>query len=484
VYRRLLKKGATMSGIVVRTLNGGTTRVSIEALQAFRAGFRGTLLVAGDGAYDEQRRIWNAMIDRHPALIARCTGTADVIAAVRLAREHQLLCSVRGGGHNIAGLAVCDGGLMIDLSPMRGVWVDPVERTVRAQAGCTLGDVDRETQLHGQAAVLGFVSATGIAGLTTGGGFGYLSRRHGWTSDTVLSMEVVTAEGTVVTCSADEHPELFWCLRGGSGNFGIVTSFEYRTYPVGPTVLGGMIAWRADQAPEVLRAYAELSARAPRELTMVALMRIAPPAPWLPAEIHGEAMVGILCCHTGKLDEAEAFLAPLRAVASPVADILQPRPYVQMQSLLDATQPKGRRYYWKSEYLPGLEPALLDEYRARAARIVSPHSAIILFQLGGAIADLPADHSAAGNRDAAYVLNITGAWESRADDAANIAWARESWEALRRFSTGGVYVNFLTDDEGADRVAAAYGTAIVEKLAALKKKYDPMNLFRHTKPFA
>jgi FAD/FMN-containing dehydrogenase len=473
----------TDAGLELRTLNDRTITLATEALQAFRAGFRGAVLTERDAGYDEQRAIWNAMIDRRPGMIARCTGTADVVAAVKFAHANELLVSVRGGGHNIAGLAVCQGGLMIDLSPMRGVWVDPAGHTVRAQAGCTLGDVDRETQLHGEAAVLGFVSATGIAGLTTGGGFGYLTRKHGWTCDNLISMEVVTADGTIVRASDTENAELFWCLRGGSGNFGIVTSFEYKTFPVGPTILGGMIAWRAEEAPEVLRLYRELSAKAPRELTLVTMMRIAPPAPWLPKEIHGKPMIGVLACYTGKVADGEKLVAPLRALGKPVADILVPRPYAQMQGLLDATQPKGRRYYWKSEYLAELGPELFDLFRERAAAISSPHSAVIFFQIGGAIGELPADHSPVGNRDAAYVLNIAASWDAAADDAKNVEWARDSWKQLKRFSTGGVYVNFLTEDEGADRTAAAYGKPTLEKLAALKKKYDPTNLFRHTKTF-
>jgi FAD/FMN-containing dehydrogenase len=466
----------------VRTLDEGTTTLSPEVLTTFRAAFRGQVLTPTDAGYDEQRKIWNGMIDRRPGLIVRCTGTADVVAAVKLARDHQLLSSVRGGGHNIAGLAVADGGLMIDLSPMRGVFVDPAARVVRAQGGCLLGDVDRETQLHGQAAVLGFVSATGIAGLTTGGGFGYLTRQYGWTCDNVISMEVVTADGAVMKTSATEHAELFWCLRGGSGNFGIVTAFEYRTVPLGPTVLGGLMAWPADRAEEVLRCFREIASHSPRQLTLVSLMRLAPPAPWLPKEIHGKPMIGVLAFHDGAIGDGEALIAPLRALA-PIADIVTARPYAQLQSLLDAQNPKGRRYYRKSEYLAALGDDLLAEYRARAATITSPHSAVILFQLGGALNELPADHSPMGNRETQFVLNIAGAWDAAADDATHVGWARESWEALRRYSTGGVYVNFLTDDEGADRVAAAYGTATFEKLAALKRRYDPTNLFRHTKRF-
>jgi FAD/FMN-containing dehydrogenase len=458
--------------------------LSPEALAAFKAGFRGATLTAADPAYDATRRIWNAMIDRRPGLILRCTGAADVVQAVKFVRQHRLLSSVRGGGHNIAGLAVCEGGVMIDLSLMRAVWVDAAGRTARAQAGCTLGDVDRETQLHGLAAVMGFASGTGIAGLTVGGGFGYLTRRLGWTCDNVASMDVVTAAGETVRASASENADLFWALRGGGGNFGIVTSFEYRLIPVGPEILGGAIAWRGEDAPEILRAFAEFSATAPRELTLVGVLRLAPPAPWLPKEIHGKPIVALFACYTGRPEDGEAVVAPLRKLGKPVADILQRRPYAQMQSLLDATQPNGRRYYWKSHYLPRIEPGLIDVAVAHAARIRSPHSAILMFQVGGALGELPQSHSPAGNRDAAYVLNITGSWEKPEDDEANKAWARDCFEAARAFGTGGTYLNFLTEEEGADRVAAAYGKQNLEKLASLKRRYDPDDLFRHTKRVA
>ena len=465
------------------SLDGDATTVSPEALAAFRAEFHGPLLEPGDPGYDEARQIWNAMIDRRPALIARCTGTADVVAAIRFAREHRLVLSVRGGGHNIAGLAVADGGLMIDLSLMKGVWVDPENRIARAQAGCTLGELDRETQVHGLAAVLGFISETGIAGLTVGGGFGYLTRNRGWTCDTLVSLEVVTASGEVLHASETENTELFWCLRGGGGNFGIVTSFEYKLFPVGPEVIGGGVVWRAEDAREVLALYREFTASAPRELTCVAILRVAPPAPWLPKEIHGKPIVAVFACYCGPADEGEEVVAPLKAFGKPVADILVRRPFVKMQSLLDATQPKGRRYYWKSEYLPGLDPALLDRVVEHAGRIPSPFGAVILFQIGGTLNELPAEHSPAGNRNAAYVLNITASWENPDDDLVNVTWARDAWEAMRPFSTGGAYLNFMTEDEGTDRTRAAYGDTMYERLAALKKIYDPDNLFRHTKGF-
>ena len=465
----------------IRGLDGAMRQISPEGLAALRAGLRGSVMTAADATFDDVRSIWNAMIDRRPAVIVRCLGTSDVVHAVRFVREHKLLSSVRGGGHNIAGLAVCDGGVMIDLSPMKGVWVDPVRKVARAQSGCTLGDLDRETQLHGLAAVLGFVSATGIAGLTVGGGFGYLTRRYGWTCDNLVSMEVVTARGEVVRAAADENAELFWCLRGGSGNFGIVTSFEYRVFPVGPTVMAGAVAWRGEDAPEVLKFYRELTANAPRELTCVMVLRIAPPAPWLPKEIHGKPIIVMFVCHTGELADGERLVAPIKTFGKPIADILVPRPYTQMQSLLDATQPKGRRYYWKSEYLPGLDPAALDVVATHVQQLPSPHCAIVLFHLAGALNELPVDHSPVGNRETAFVVNVAGSWESASDDAANIAWARAGWEKLRPFSTGGSYVNFLNEDDGSDRVEAAYGKATLDRLGALKRKYDPENLFTHTK---
>jgi len=465
-------------------LNGGTVSIAADALQSFKAAFKGQLLTPDDPAYEDTRKVWNAMIDRRPGLIARCTGTADVMQAVRFSRQHGLLNSVRGGGHNIAGLAVCEGGLMIDLSLLRGVWVDPTRRVAHAQAGCTLGDVDRETQLHGLAAVLGFVSATGIAGLTVGGGFGYLTRNHGWTCDNLVSMDVVTAAGQFLRASESENADLFWALRGGGGNFGIVTSFEYRLVPVGPEILGGAIAWRGEDAKQVLDAFREFSAKAPRELTTVAVLRMAPPAPWLPKEVHGKPIIALFVCHSGKIEDGEALLAPLRKLGQPVADIVMRRPYTQMQSLLDATQPKGRRYYWKSHYLAGIDDRLIELAAEHAGRIRSPHSAILLFQIQGALNDRPAGHSPAGNRDAAYVLNITGSWENAGDDAVNVAWARACFEATRSCSTGGTYINFLTEEEGRDRIEAAYSSADLEKLATLKRRYDPDNLFRHTKRVA
>jgi hypothetical protein len=461
----------------VTSVDGHETVLGDEALTALRSRHRGPIASPGEAAFDTARTLWNGMIDRRPAVVARCLGVADVIECVRFAREHDLLLCIKGGGHNIAGLAATDGGLMLDMSLMRGVFVDPGERVARAQAGCLLGDVDRETQVHGLAAVLGFVSETGVAGLTLGGGFGYLTRRWGWTSDTVLGMDVVTADARLVRASDTENPDLFWGLRGGGGNFGVVTGIDYRLHPVGPEIVGGVVAWPASEAPEVLELYRTVAEEAPRELTLVALIRRAPPAPWLPQDVHGEPIVALLACHTGSPEQAESDVAAIKSFGAPVGDVLVRRPYVQMQALLDATQPKGRRYYWKSEYLPSVDPALCDLAIEHAERIRSPHSAVILFQLGGALNELDADHSAVGNREARYLFNVTGSWERPEDDQANIAWAREAWADMRAFSTGGTYLNFLTEDEGADRTEAALGGSLL-RLAEIKSRWDPTNLFR------
>ena len=470
----------TVAGL---TRDGALLTLDRQLVDTLRAALRGPLLAVGEPGYEDARSIWNAMIDRRPALVARCLGVADVVAGVRFARETGIALSIKGGGHNISGLAVADGGLMLDMSLMRGVWVDPRARTARAQAGCLLGDVDRETQLHGLAAVLGFVSATGIAGLTLGGGFGYLSRRFGWTTDNVRSMDLVVADGRLVRASEEENPDLFWALRGGGGNFGVLTSVEYVLHPVGPEVFAGAVAWRAEEAPAVLAMFQERWAEAPPELALVAAMRIAPPAPWLAPDVHGKPIVMVLACHTGDRADAETRLAPIKAFGKPVGDILQRRPYVTQQSLLDATQPPGRRYYWKSEYLPGVESDLLSKVMEHAARITSPHSAIIVFPLGGAVGSQPTDHSAAGNRAAAAVLNIAASWEKEAEDAAHVEWARSTWRDMRRFSTGGTYVNFLTEEETADRIAAAYGENL-SRLAEIKARWDRTNLFRVNKNIA
>jgi hypothetical protein len=458
----------------VKTTNGGDVTLGQDVLDGLKTRLRGRVLVPGEPDYDESRTVWNAMIDRKPAFVARCLGADDVIACVKFAREHKILLCIKGGGHNIAGLATQDGAMMLDLSPMRGVWVDKQRRIAHAQGGCLLGDVDRETQVHGLAAVLGFVSATGVAGLTLGGGFGYLTRRWGWTTDNVVGFDLVTADGRLVRATAEENADLFWGLRGGGGNFGVVTGIDYTLYP---EVVGGVVAWHASEAPKVLELYRTLAEKAPAELTLVALMRPAPPAPWLPKDVHAKPIVAILACYSGSPEEGEKLVAPIKSFGKPVGDILVRRPFTQLQSLLDATQPKGRRYYWKSEYLSRIEPPLCQKFVDHAGRITSPHSAVIFFQLGGALNKIAAEHSPVGNRDARYVLNITAAWEQAKDDQANIKWARNAWEDMKSFSTGGNYVNFLTEDESQDRIEAALGEAL-QRLADVKSKWDPENFFR------
>jgi FAD/FMN-containing dehydrogenase len=455
--------------------------MAIEAvINDVKGKLRGPVLRPGDPGFDDSRSVWNAMIDRHPALIVRCLGVTDVVACVNAARTHGVQLSIKGGGHNIAGLAVSDGSLLLDMSLMRGVWVDPAARTARAQPGCLLADVDAEAQVHGLAPVLGFVSATGCAGLTLGGGFGYLTRRFGWTTDNLLSVEMVTADGRVVRASERENSDLFWGLRGGGGNFGVATSFEYKLHPVGPEIIGGAIAWRAEDAAGVLDMYRTLATEAPRELTCVAGLRMAPPAPWIAKDAHGKPIVAFFICYTGPIAEGERLLAQVKSFGKPVGDIVTKRTYVSQQTLLDATQPKGRRYYWKSEYLRALEPTLLSRAVEHAARIVSPHSAILIFPIDGALNELPEDHSPVGNRDASAVINISSAWEQPANDAENIEWARSTWRDLRQYSTGGTYINFLTEEEGDDRTRAAYRTNY-DRLLQVKAAWDPSNLFRTNK---
>jgi len=460
-----------------RTFEGREIELKQDTFDGLKMRLRGQLFQSGEVGYEESRTVWNAMIDRKPAVVARCLGIADVIACVKFARENDILLCIKGGGHNIAGLATADGALMLDMSLMRGVWVDPLRKVAHAQAGCLLGDVDRETQVHGLAAVLGFVSLTGIAGLTLGGGFGYLTRRWGWTSDNVVGMDVVTADARLVRASSGENADLFWGLLGGGGNFGVVTGIDYMLHPVGPEVVGGVVAWPASEARKVLELYRTLAEKAPPELTLVALMRPAPPAPWLPKEMHGKPIVALLACYNGIPEEGEKAVAPIKSFGKPIGDVLARRPYAQLQSLLDATQPKGRRYYWKSEYLPRIEPALCEKVIEHAAKIRSPHSAVILFQIAGALNQLGEDHSPVGNRDARYVLNAAGSWEQPGEDRANVEWARAAWNDMKSFSTGGTYINFLTEDEGPERIEAALGRGLA-RLAKVKAKWDPQNVFR------
>ena len=461
----------------LETSGRDATALDDAALGDLARHFGGELIRPGDPQYDGARAIWNGAIDRHPGLIARCTGAADVRAAVRFARERDLLVAVRGGGHNVAGTAVCDGGLVIDLSPMKGVWVDPAARTARAQAGLLWGEFDRETQAFGLAATGGVISHTGIAGLTLGGGFGWLMRRHGLAADNVLSAEVVTADGDVLRASAEEHPDLFWGLRGGGGNFGVVTSFEYRLHPVGPIVLAGVMLYPAANAREVLGFYRDFIGSAPDELTTIVVLRMAPPAPFLPPWVHGQPVVVIGACYAGSVQEGMQAVAPLRRFGEPLVDLIRPTPYMSHQGFFDPTAPHGLGYYWKSEYVSSLSDALVDTLAERAWQAPTPESYTIVFHLGGAVGREDPEGSAFEDRRAAHAVNIDAVWSEPARASTCIAWTRELWEALRPFSTGRVYINFL-GEEGQDRVRAAYGEAKYERLQALKRKYDPTNFFR------
>jgi FAD/FMN-containing dehydrogenase len=446
--------------------------------------FDGELLAPGDERYDEARAVWNGAIDRYPALIARCTSARDVATALRHARGHDLPIAVRGGGHSVAGLAVCDDGVVIDLSPMRVIAVDPAARIARAGGGVLWGELDAATQAHGLATVGGIVTHTGISGLTLGGGIGWLMRRHGATVDNLLGADVVTVDGDVLHAGADEHPELFWGLRGAGANFGVVTSFEYRLHAVGPTVLAGPIYYALEDGPEVLRRYRDAIADAPDELTTIVNLRPAPPTPLLPVHVHGRPVVAVIACWAGSIERGQAAVEPLRRLGTPIVDALAPRPYRELQGLFDVGVPHGWHYHWKSWELPPLTDAAIDVIVDQAARIVSPRSYVIVFHLGGAVARVGEHETAYPQRDAAHNVNVNAAWlPDDPEPERHVAWARDCHAALEPFAAGRVYVNFLAD-EGQARVRAAYGEEKHARLAALKRTYDPDNVLRSNQNIA
>ncbi len=447
-------------------------------VETLAANFGGELIQPQEAGYDTARQIWNGHVQRRPALIARCRGAADVMAAVRFCREHDLPASVRGGGHAVAGHAICDGGVVIDLSAMTGSRVDPLARTVQLQGGCLNAHLDRESQAFGLAATGGIVSHTGIGGLTLGGGLGHLMRKFGLAIDGLRSCDVVTADGDFVVASEQEHPELFWALRGGGGNFGTVTNFTFELQPLGPTVLAGMVAWNMDHAPEVLRFLREFTADAPDELGMMANLRLAPSLPIVPEELHGKPIVALIVIYAGPVDEGREVLATLRQLPTPALDAVTPKPYVAHQKMFDAAYPHGRHYYWKAHKLGLLTDEIIDVVIEHAAQVTSRLSAIPIFCFGGAVARVPEEATAFPYRDASHDLNIVASWlpEEAGDADRHIEWVRRLFAALEPYSRG-VYVNFTSDD-AAERVRQAYTERQWTRLTALKAKYDPTNFFR------
>lgn len=451
--------------------------LTAQDLEHMRPSFRGPVVALGDPDYEEVRKIWNGAIDRRPAAFARCTGAADVIAALRFARDRDLEIAVRGGGHNVSGSALCDGGLVIDLQLMKGMRVDADRRRLVAQPGLRLGEVDHETQAFGLAAVCGINSETGLAGLTVGGGIGWQMRKHGLTIDHLVAADVVTAEGHLLRASAEENADLFWAIRGGGGNFGIVTAFEFDLVELGPPVLGGLILYPAERAREVLRAYRDWATAAPEEVTTILPLRLAPPFPWVPPEIQGKPVVAVGALYAGPAEDGEQALAPLSQLGPVLASSVQTKLFVQHQSMLDASAPAGRLYYWKSHYFAALTDAAIDVIVDHAWRFSSPVSFTLLSHMGGAIRRCSDEETAFSGRDAEFTININCAATEPDQFEHDRAWVRDWFDALAPHSTGGVYVNFM-GEEGEDVVRAAYGERNYRRLAELKAKYDPDNVFR------
>jgi FAD/FMN-containing dehydrogenase len=468
-----------MAGLPVVTRNGGEATLSDGIVRQFGANLRGELIQKGDGGYDAARRVWNAMIDRRPALIARCRGAADVVAAVDFARAHDLLVAVRGGGHSVAGHSTCDGGLVIDLSAMRSVRVDRAAGTVRVEGGATWGDVDRETQLFGLATPGGVVSTTGVAGLTLGGGYGWLRRKYGLSCDNLVSADVITADGRLLTASENEHPDLLWGLKGGGGNFGIVTSFELRLHPVGPDMMYAATMYPVESAAEVLRAWREWTATAPDEVTSDASLWSVLPIPDMPPDLHGRPMVLVEGVYAGDVAEGERVMQPLREWAEPLLDLSQVLPYTVLNgSLDDVLPPGGLQCYWKSLYLNDLGPETIDTLVDWSLSRPSALTVLSIGRLGGAMSRVGAGDTALGDRSAPFLLSIDSNWLESAEADANIAWTRVVWDDMRRYSTGATYFNFAgLLEEGQALVRTTFG-ANHGRLVELKNEYDPTNLFR------
>jgi FAD/FMN-containing dehydrogenase len=457
--------------------DGEPVEVDSHHVRALAARIHGSILTPGEIGFDEAVQTWNAMVKKRPALVIQPASSQDVVQAVKFAKSHHTLLSVKGGGHHLAGMSLTDGGLTLDMSRLRSVEVDPDRRRAVVGAGCRLGDVDRATQAYGLATVLGSDADTGVAGLTLGGGFGALSRRFGWTVDNLEEVDVVTADGQLLRASEIENADLFWALKGGGGNFGAVTRFTFRLHEVGPVITGGNIVWGAERATQVLDLYREATQAAPRELTLALTMRVAPSAPSMPERIRGKPIIAMQVCHTGDFAQARKDLAPLRAF-EPVLVTVGQRPYVEQQRVLGGPQPNGFQQYWKSEFVSGLPGAFLSAFRRQADLITAPRSQVILFQLGGAVADCEPAATAFGNRDAEHVFLVAGTWLPEDSGAeTHIGWVRSSWKALAPFSTGGNYANAHSGDEDESRIRAAYRDSL-DRLLEVKTAYDPENLFR------
>jgi FAD/FMN-containing dehydrogenase len=452
------------------------TNLQPGKIEELKSKFKGEILLPDDGAYESARKIWNAMIDKRPAIIARCATTSDVVSGVNFARNNGLLLAVRGGGHNIAGNAMCDDGIVIDLSMMKAARVDPTGRRVTIEGGATLADLDAATQAHGLATPTGINSTTGIAGLTLGGGFGWLSRKYGMTVDNLESAEVVTAAGEVLRASATGHPDLFWALRGGGGNFGVVTRFEFRLHPVGPDLLSGLIVYPISEAKSVLQQYRDFIAKAPEELSVWPVLRLAPPLPFLPESVHGKGIIALALIYAGDPKQGEPLIEPLRTFGTLLGEHVGIQPYVAWQQAFDPLLTPGARNYWKSHNFSTLKDGLFDVVIEYIGKLPSPQCEIFFGAIGCATTRPAPDSAAYAHRDAQFVMNVHGRWDDPADDRRCIAWARDYFNASAPFASGGVYVNFLTADEG-DRVRSAYGPNY-DRLAQVKCTYDPDNLFR------
>jgi FAD/FMN-containing dehydrogenase len=454
--------------------------IDAAAIVELRGRLRGRIILPGDEFYEPRRKVWNGMIDRRPALIVECTGTADVVAAVSFARDRNLPISVRGGGHNVAGTAVIENGVVIDLSRMDGVWVDPEQRIARAGGGATLGVLDHETQLFGLATPVGVVSRTGVAGLCLHGGLGFLTRKYGLTCDNLTAADVVTADGRVLRADRHNHPDLLWALRGGGGNFGAVTSFEFRLHPVGPEVWAAIVMYPVEQAASIMRFYREFMAEAPEELMSLAIFWTTPGEEPVPEPARRQPALILFGCYSGPLDEGEQAVQPLRDAGTPLVDLSGRYPFTAVQQLFDPDYPDGRRYYWKSLYLRSLDEEVVAALADHASRRPSPLSSLDVWTLGGAMRHVPEGGSAFEHRDAPYLLGIEANWDDPADDAANLGWAREVFRDMQtRFPSGGVYLNFPGFlEESASVVGQAYGGEHLARLQEIKTKYDPGNLFR------